>query len=262
MLNDAVLCLEPPSLDAFSLSALLLREAISAQNSGEEALHCLAQRCSALKCVDLNSFGERDLWCFWVNIFHLLLLHARLTKGNLDHCSYIVAGHLFSLAEIEHCVLRSQMSPPRGLSRFWRKPFQRTDKELERQPCVAAPECSAAIFRCRPDWRLNLVLSTGTLGSSDSVPVFDKCSEWTFNEVVSSAMARALACAQAHGRRGVVLPYVLYRYRDDAPNASDGRPVTRWALALEHVLPSPGPVRFARRYRGEMRECLRSLPAA
>lgn len=243
VVNNSELYLEPPPADPLAFSAALLRAAVAA-GADPELAHEVTRRSCGLKCVDLTLLGEQDLWSFWVNVYHCLLVHAQLvagTPGNIQQivgfynsCSYLVAGHVFSLVEIEHCILRRHMTKPRVLLvRTILKIWPRTDQDLETRPCLASPVCAARCFACRPDWRLNLVLNAGNTGCSDAVPVFEATDEVSFDKIVRKAMDRTLACCGSVKKGAIELPYNLCRYREDAPvtNPADASE-RRWVKIL------------------------------
>lgn len=244
--NDFELCLDVCK-DPLSLSAELLRLAISAQGSPPDKLFAVTQLSCKLKTVDLTPLDPQDLWGFWVNVYHSLLVHScglygrprtlRSLLGFYNSCSYVVAGQIFSLAEIEHLVLRSQMQKASTrlmtlLVRVWR----REPSELEERPSLRAPRNPGENFRCRPDWRLNLVLCAGNKASSSKVPVFEHMSADDFDKLVSKSMSHCLRAAGRLDKKPVQLPYVLYRFRADAPGPATESPDRRWSSALSPLL--------------------------
>eukprot|EP00930_Biecheleria_cincta_P096035 TRINITY_DN8790_c0_g1_i2.p1 TRINITY_DN8790_c0_g1~~TRINITY_DN8790_c0_g1_i2.p1 ORF type:complete len:972 (+),score=180.55 TRINITY_DN8790_c0_g1_i2:54-2969(+) len=276
--NDTELCLAGGSSsslstalqDPLALSARIMRLAVGAQGAGQDALQQLNSVSCGLKGLNLSGLSAQDLWGFWVNVYHALLIHSCLKFGRprslrhllgfYNNCSYVVCGHIFSLAEIEHCVLRAHMTRPslrilNLLVRVWR----RTDTELEDRPSLNAPANAASSFKCRPDWRLNLVLSAGNVSGSDRLPVFESMAENQFDALVARAMAHTLRTA---GRldKPVQLPYVLYRFRGDAPGPSSEGHDRRWMAALAPVLgsgaASDGRVAYRTTYRWKMRDRL------
>mmetsp|Transcript_16351 Transcript_16351/g.28670 ORF Transcript_16351/g.28670 Transcript_16351/m.28670 type:complete len:923 (-) Transcript_16351:32-2800(-) len=270
--NDSLICLEPVE-DALALSADLLRTAAGAQTEKADGhLQHLNSMSSKLKGVDLSSLDPQDLWGFWVNIYHTLLIHScvqfgrprslRSLPGFYNNCSYVVAGHIFSLAEMEHCVLRCNMRKPSArllklLVRVWR----RSDKELEDRPSLRAPVSPANVFQARPDWRLSLILSAGNLAGSDRIPVFERMSEKDFDRLLNQSMRHMLRITGRMDRKPVQLPYVLYRFRDDAPGTGDGYE-RRWATALAPLLEGTsfdGRVGYRTSYKWAMRERLELL---
>lgn len=233
--------------DPLALSAKLLRLAVSLQGCSPNEVEPLISLSCKLKCVDLTPLEPQDLWCFWVNVYHSLLVQSLIVCGrprNVRHlisfynnCSYLVGGHIFSLAELEHLVLRSQMAKASArlmnlLVQVWR----RDDKEFEERPALRAPYNPSSNFRCRPDWRLNLVLCAGNLASSSRLPVFDKMSAAAFDAMMSKTMEHFLGAAGRLEKKPMQLPYVLYRFRQDAPGPPTEGHERRWATALAPIL--------------------------
>ncbi|CAJ1364857.1 unnamed protein product [Effrenium voratum] len=270
--NDFELCMDS-SKDPLSLSAKLLRLAVGSQGCGPEEVQQLTRLSCQLKTVDLMPLDPQDLWSFWMNVYHSLLVHAcilysrprnlRQLLGFYNNCSYVVAGHIFSLAELEHLVLRSQMAPASArlmnwLVRVWR----RDDKEFEDRPAMQAPYNPSSNFRCRPDWRLNMVLCAGNLASSSKIPIFDRMSEKAFDELMTKSMEQCLRAAGRLDRKPIQLPYVLYRFRQDAPGPATEGYDRRWATALEPLLQGTaydGRVAYRSSYNWTMRDRLEIL---
>jgi len=257
VLNNARLCClmssSAASENPVTLSASLLREVLAAQGSAD-AVQIFGLKTSALRAVCLDGCTRQEIWSFWVNIYHCLLLHAREARGipsglrQVVHfyntSSYIIAGHAFSLTEVEHHILRRLSSKPvLRPAVFLLRIRERSEEELERRPRLPAPFSPAGAYACRPDWRLNLVLCAGTLGSSDRVPIFERSNEESFDRLVDAAVERTL-CVLGQNTNGVSivsgsnvavappaspapvsveLPYTLFRYYGDAPgNMWDG----------------------------------------
>lgn len=272
VLNEVEVCLLQMPSKPLALSAALLRATVAAQDSSPEATWELSRFSARLKVVDLTVLQPRQLWSFWVNVYHALLLHSKLITGAaasifqqvaaFNRCSYLVAGHVFSLVEIEHVVLRHAMSKPKvvfadAVLRTW----ARSDFDLEYRPSLAAPPCSASCFRCRADWRLNLVLNAGNMSCADQLPVFDdSLDERAFEELVEQAMWRTIGDGSGLAS-AVELPYNLYRYRDDAPPSASPVESTerRWCRALGQ--PDTVNARYVSTYSWSMRDRLGIIEA-
>eukprot|EP00931_Biecheleriopsis_adriatica_P063261 TRINITY_DN38269_c0_g1_i1.p1 TRINITY_DN38269_c0_g1~~TRINITY_DN38269_c0_g1_i1.p1 ORF type:complete len:962 (-),score=150.96 TRINITY_DN38269_c0_g1_i1:19-2904(-) len=268
--NDSELCLETAK-DPLGVSAQLLQMAVSAQGASQDSE--LVRQLNSLSCVlkglDLSDLDPQDLWGFWVNAYHTLLIHACIQFGTPKHvrqllgfynnCSYVISGHIFSLAEIEHCVLRCHM--PRASARLLQllvRVWKRSDQELEERPSLRAPACLPAAFRARPDWRLNLCLSAGNTASSSRLPVFQRMPEAEFDALIMRAMERTLRDAGKMNARPLQLPYVLYRFRADAPGPSSDSHERRWAAVLAPFLGKDfdGRIAYRTAYKWMMRDRL------
>jgi hypothetical protein len=76
-------------------------------------------RISLLPTIDLKKYKnltENDKICIFLNLYHILLLHSFLVVGIpstllkwpsfFNSCSYEAFGDIFSLAELEHCIIK------------------------------------------------------------------------------------------------------------------------------------------------------------
>lgn len=74
---------------------------------------------SYLPCINLEaySFSETELTCIFVNLYHIMVLHAFLVAGVpstlmkwpsfFNSCAYEAFGDIFSLSELEHCIVKA-----------------------------------------------------------------------------------------------------------------------------------------------------------
>jgi hypothetical protein len=111
------------SPDPCVLSAQLLRTAITLGEWGDRnKIVSFLDMAVELQDVALDCLAEGEALCFWLNIFHTLLIHALNVVGAphsaqswphfFKHVCYEINGTIFSLAEIEHCIVRAPLSPP------------------------------------------------------------------------------------------------------------------------------------------------------
>merc|ERR1711871_1567540 len=121
----------------------------------------------ALCCMD-----EVAKLSFWVNLYHLLLLHGIMASGLPSsrlavfrfhqNTSYNVAGIPFSLIEIEHGILRRPLSPPRmNIPKLFHS-------------FIFPKNLSDAKFACalqKPERRIGFVLCAGSLFSNKRIPI-------------------------------------------------------------------------------------------
>lgn len=118
-----------------------------------------------LKRADVSNLDEKARLAFFLNVYHIMISHAFLVLGPPDsslkwpsyfNCqAYQVADDIFSIAELEHCIIRSKMaSPTTVLSRFV-VPKTRYRMELKTS-----------------DFRINFALNCGSLSSPSRVLIF------------------------------------------------------------------------------------------
>lgn len=165
-----------------------------------------------LKRVDLRllDLESSEALCFFVNIYHTLLMHARLvlsppTQQNwalfFETVSYEIGDDVFSLAELEHCVLRGKLCKPRAMPRNFAQVPPFTDDHY-------------AYALGGTDQRLNFLINCGSV--SNPPMVFLVTPETLYarlNEVSQIAMSHSLKVDSR--RRTVVLPKVCDVYRAD-----------------------------------------------
>jgi hypothetical protein len=112
----------PTSTSTF-LEAMKSTDGDRSKGTGTDKLSTFLDDVSILKLVDLTSidYSSREAVCFFGNIYHALLLHARLVLGSptedswasfFDSVSYEIGGEVFSLVELEQCVLRGKLTRP------------------------------------------------------------------------------------------------------------------------------------------------------
>jgi hypothetical protein len=127
-----------------------------------EFLDCAA----ALKEADAHSLNEEEKCAFFLNIYHIMIMHSYIILGPpasgsewisyFNNIAYQCSDDIFSLAELEHNIIRAKMSfPSNFLSRF------------------VLPKSQYHFALARPDFRLNFALNSGSLSMPTSVvPVY------------------------------------------------------------------------------------------
>jgi len=96
---------------------------------GREAIINFLDETVKLKLINLQkdvNFSSPEALCFFTNIYHTLLMHARLVlgpPGNQDWAAffenvcYEIGSDVFSLCELEHCVLGGRLARPHSGAR-------------------------------------------------------------------------------------------------------------------------------------------------
>lgn len=90
-----------------------------------------------LSRVNIEAASREEKVAFFINIYNALVIHAYVEIGPptnmwqrykfFNYVSYIIAGHLYSLNDMENGVLRANRKPIGSLS----KPFSRSDPRLK-----------------------------------------------------------------------------------------------------------------------------------
>jgi len=196
----------------------LLRQILSFQETLEERPTDFVEflnNASRLRTLPLQNldFSGKESFCIFVNLYHCLLQHALLlsshgppTKKSIEdfmrtNC-YEIGGDVFSLAELEICVIRGKMSK----AVHPRLPFV----QAPRKSCA---HLAYALGTVEP--RINFVLnSPGVTSNSLKIPILtpseldgqlSSCSAIYLREYVSVDMVKKI----------VTLPKICEVYRND-----------------------------------------------
>lgn len=198
-------------------------------DSGSERLVAFLDLCSSFKTIPLllppspsgatsatnspappsSSEGGGGRWvvdvssdeavAFFLNLYHTLLQHALLLLGPpsskdwasfFSSISYEVGGDVFSLTEMEHCVIRGKLSRPRTVPRNMPSP-------------PAADDDHYRYALSRVDYRVNFALINGSISVPPFVTVFRGAS---LDEQLNNAAVR----------------FVDYTLRLDQPGSGGG----------------------------------------
>ena len=146
-------------------SDLLVQALKPREESDDSLLRDFLKAASALKNVDAYRMEGKERLAFFLNVYHALIMHAFLLLGPPDSgfkwmtyfntISYQCSDDIFSLAELEHCIIRAEMDyPSQFISRF------------------VLPKSTYRFGLSRPDYRICFVLNSGSSSNPDSVPVY------------------------------------------------------------------------------------------
>ena len=198
-----------------------------------EALERFLDATSQLQKLPLSklNFMDPETFCIFVNLYHCLLQHALLvsvngplTKRSCGHFMrtncYEIGGDVFSLAELQLCVIRGRMSRPVAP----KAPFFDVPRKSQAFQYYALGFTSPLV---------NFVVNTGNVMSPRQVAVFGVDS---FFEQLS---AMALACLRKNlvvdeSKRTIYIPRVCEVFRGDFTESTTGwmQECLRYCLAL------------------------------
>lgn len=120
---------------------------------------------SILKSINLHGASENVRLAFYLNLYHLMITHAYLVVGPPDsslkwlnyynNIAYEVGDDVFSITELEHCIIRSAMSKPSHfISRF------------------VLPKSRYRITLTKPNYRINFALNCGSLSNPEKILIY------------------------------------------------------------------------------------------
>lgn len=156
-----------------------------------------------------------DSLAFWLNVYHAMIAHAALVFGSpskasqwakyFGSLSYECAGDVFSVAELEHCVIRAAMPRPRLLLGDVATLGASVDLLRVALATSSSLSSSYAYARDHKDIRLVFALNPGSL--EDSPPVVVVYDADHLQDQLDAATRRALASASLDPvTRTVTLP--------------------------------------------------------
>ena len=160
----------------------------------------------SLADIEIDDLSEDERLAFWINLYNVLaihgVLHLDIEQSVMEiptffgRVSYIVAGHRYSLDDIENGVLRSNAKHPASKKRLFRPGDPRLDSCVD----VVDPRIHAALV----------------CASASCPPVaFYEASQIDAQLDMASANYVATQIRVDSTTRRLFLPITVYYYRDD-----------------------------------------------
>lgn len=152
--------------DPLSFAEIAVRKALDPRNeTDDDTLISFLDAAALLKDANIYDLSEVKRMAFFLNLYHCMVMHAYLVLGPpetsfqwisyFNSISYQCSDDIFSLAELEHCIIRSQMaSPTQFLSRF------------------VIPKSKYDFALTTSEHRINFALNCGSKSNPSCVPVF------------------------------------------------------------------------------------------
>jgi hypothetical protein len=172
---------------------------------------------AALKDVDVNHLDEMERLAFFLNLYHLMIMHAFLVLGPPDSTfksisyfntvAYQCSDDIFSLTELEHCILRAAMNyPSQFVSKF------------------VLPKSQFCFALSHQDYRINFALNCGSESNPKVVPIYRVTTlDTQLDRAARCYLEYAAEVRASHKRAGGValtLPRICQWFADDFGNGS------------------------------------------
>jgi hypothetical protein len=177
----------------------------------------------AYTASDIAALSHEQTFAFFVNIMHTLVLHGFLLLGPphntitassfFNAISYECAGDVFSVAELEHLILRAPLSKPTVFGASLFLPDQ--GKEGRNNYAYGAVANGGNL---RPEKRFNFVLTCGSPSSPTRVQILNSEPAALEAQLVAAAAEYLDLAVTVNASRKpplVVLPKVCSWYRND-----------------------------------------------
>jgi len=154
--------------DPIAVVSGLLRLAIKTINDSSdiEQRHAFLMSTASLKLANLRDLTEDARLVFFLNLYHVMVLHAFLVLGPpnsalqwipyFNNIAYEANDDIFSLTELEHCIIRANMTyPTQFLSRF------------------VLPKSRYEMAVTISDFRINFALNCGSLSNPPKILLYE-----------------------------------------------------------------------------------------
>mmetsp|Transcript_21010 Transcript_21010/g.34730 ORF Transcript_21010/g.34730 Transcript_21010/m.34730 type:complete len:1120 (+) Transcript_21010:118-3477(+) len=195
-------------LDPTGLVETALFAVNEAQESPQDASKLVAflDAVAALKDVDVFTISDQERLAFFLNLFHLMVMHTYLLLGpptsNFKYVamsemvSYQLSDDIFCLAELEHNIIRGGTSYPS-------------------QSKLIVPKSQYEFSVTSSDFRINFVLTFGAKNQPESVPIY-KAPILDVQFEAAAMVALEKVSAEKQSRKVLLtLPRLLQWYSDD-----------------------------------------------
>ena len=153
--------------DPCKLSQEILYKALTITDLSEELIRDFLDCTSDLKAVDVSILDEKDRLIFFLNLYHIMIVHAMLVLSPpnsalkfspfFNTASYQCSDDIFSIAELEHCIIRHNMSPPSHFFSKW-----------------VIPKSIYPFALTTSDFRLNFAMNCGSRSHPRKVQIFER----------------------------------------------------------------------------------------
>ena len=165
-----------------------------------------------LKTIDISRINLQspEALCFFVNIYHTLLIHSRIlfkppNKQNwplyFASNSYEIGGDVFSLAELEQCVIRGVLSRPRLQSKH-------------DPPLIVASDDHYNYALGASDQRVHFIINNGSVSHPNGIFLLTPENfKAQLNKATEICLDHSITVDMAW--RSVMLPKVCEKYKDD-----------------------------------------------
>jgi len=196
-------CIHP-----LTLVQIVLRKALQPMDEQDTtALDEFLDAASRLKTANLSGLGETVKCAFLINLYHVMVMHGFLLFGtplnsfkfvnHFNMIAYEVGDDIFSLTELEHNIIRANMSSPSGfLSKFV------LPKSVYKKHALK-----------KGDFRINFAINCGSISSPEKVQVFT--SEDLDAQLDTAAKDYLEAAKVSSSGKTLTLPKICQWYSND-----------------------------------------------
>jgi hypothetical protein len=180
----------------------------------EDSLCSFLDSASTLKEVSVSKLSEEERIAFFLNLYHVMIMHAFLVLGPPDSTfkwmsyfntiAYQCSDDIFSLTELEHNIIRGKMSyPSQFISKF------------------VIPKSQFTFALRTVDFRINFALNCGSTSNPGFVPVYKAISlDYQLDEATSAYLKSVDVTSFKRSNVSVTLPRVCDWFAEDFGDGS------------------------------------------
>jgi hypothetical protein len=205
-------------MDPCAMVEIALRKGLALHDESSEAdLLSFLDSAADLKNANLSDLEEYERKCFFLNMYHLMVVHAYFILGPpnqsakwasfFNMISYQCADDIFSLAELEHCILRASMSHPI-------RPFAKFLLPTSKYDNFALKSA---------DFRLNFALNCGSLSNPPTISVYAKQELDLQLDQATRDYLQHVEYSDKNKGGNITLPRICRWYRQDLIDKRDGK---------------------------------------
>lgn len=196
-----------------ALAEVALKKAVTMSTEGlenSEQRRAFLDSAAELKLASVHGLDEDSRLAFFLNVYHIMISHAFLVLGApnsslqwisyFNNVAYQIGDDIFSLTELEHCIIRAQMSyPTQFLSRF-----------------VIPKKSTYRMELKRADFRINFALNCGSLSNPSKIIIY-KADRLQEQLNAASCLYLKLVTYRRHGSGDLELklPKICQWFADD-----------------------------------------------
>jgi hypothetical protein len=192
-----------------------LKKALDPRQESEERNLCaFLDSAATLKQVDVSALTETERTAFFLNLYHVMIVHAFLVLGPPDSTfkwmsyfntiSYECSDDVFSLTELEHNIVRAAMTyPSQFVARF------------------VLPKSQFSFALTKADYRINFALNCGSLSNPAHIPVYRAATlDQQLNDACRAYLKVVEVVAQKRNCLIVTLPRICVWFAEDFGDGS------------------------------------------
>jgi len=204
----------------------------------DDKLQAFLDRVSKFKNVSVSGLKEEHRIAFFLNLYHVMIKHMSLILGamnspqaltkNFNSLSYICCDDIFTIAELEYCIIRAPMTPlpasvqvtnPQVPPPINSRLLKATSPLTKIPPKIFKFSVPISNYSCalrKADYRINFALNWGTKSNLAEIPIYKAdLLDSQLHRVSRNYLNTKVAITERNSQHVCILPRVCQWYADD-----------------------------------------------